>query len=300
VKTPHPSFTLYIFLDLPSSIAKMMESTIYASDVAKLSLSPGNCLNAPQLRIEEIRSPITSLGFLNLPREIRDEIYGLLFLAEGRIVYPSKSRAGSISEAINLLRTNKQIYSEAVEILYGQNMFQIRGDPAFKAPELLALLIFRKRKEERTNTLSDLCLARNHLRKLSIPSHGISLNQLKHLFSLLKYFPRLEHVQVIFLGRRGSNDMDIVNLCRLLRDRLPLVRTFVLGKRINYSQAEDISWMVSERPYRKWTTVVDDVDPPVPLSVKLPPLPKDGHVWINEVGETRQTKLMDAAQKIPE
>lgn len=130
-------------------------------------------------------------GFLNLPREIRDEIYGLFFLSDEKIVYPSRSRARSISEAINLLRANKQVYSEAVDILYGQNMFQIRGDPAFMAPELLNLLIFQRRKDtlrQQTSSLHTPCKARHFLKRLSIPSHGISLDRLKHLFSLLQYF----------------------------------------------------------------------------------------------------------------
>jgi hypothetical protein len=255
---------------------------------------------------ETISAP---LGFLDLPREIRDEIYSLLFLSENRIVYPSKARAGSISEAIQLLQMNRTIYSEVVEILYGHNMFQIRGDPAFMAPELLNLLIFQRRKEERPTPtvlrpslqnvgLNRVCLARHHLRKLSIPSHGISFNLLKHLFSLLKYFPKLEHIQVIYLAKRDLNDMDVVNVCRLLRDRLPLVRTFVLGKRISYSQAEDISWMVSERPYRKWTVVVDGGDDGHPR--RLRPGGKEGFIWSNEVDERRQAILLDAPQSIPE
>lgn len=255
---------------------------------------------------ETISAP---LGFLDLPREIRDEIYRLLYLSENRIVYPSKARAESISASINFLRANRKIYAEAVEILYAQNMFQIRGNPAFIAPELLNLLIFQRRKEERPTKhvlrpslqnvdLNQICLARHHLRKLSIPSHGISFNQLKHLFSLLKYFPKLEHIQVIYLARRDLNDMEVVNVCRLLRDRLPLVRTFVLGKRISYIQAEDISWMVAERPYRKWSVVVDESDDGNPSRLMLGG--KEGFLWSNEIGVRRQALLMNAPQRIPE
>jgi hypothetical protein len=45
-----------------------------------------------------------SIGFLDLQREIRDEIYNLLFLSDGPI-YPSKSRADAVKYC---LPSNKQ------------------------------------------------------------------------------------------------------------------------------------------------------------------------------------------------
>jgi len=267
--------------------------------LACLNLEPRANLKDSVETTLEVDEATSILSFLDLPREIRDEIYSLVFLSPNMPVYPSKARAGPISEAINLLRTNRQIYSEAVETLYGQNMFQIRGHPAYMAPDFLNLVIFRRRKDEMRAPLraagpDHVCLARHCLRKLSIPSHGISLDRLKHLFSLLKYFPKLEHVQVIYLGKRGLNDMEIVNVCRLLRDRLPLLKTFVLGKRISYAHAEDISWMVSERPYGKWESVDDGEVRRQVQEVG------DGHMWRNEQGENRRAKLFQAPQNIPE
>src|SRR4051794_35626315 len=128
-----------------------MDSVIHTSAVEYLNLHPSSDglkgSQAVEAIVEEITSPKASLGLLDLPREIRDEIYTILFLSENQIIYPSKSRAKYISEATGLLRANSKIYREVVEILYGQNMFQIRGDPAFMAPEFLNLLIFQTRKE---------------------------------------------------------------------------------------------------------------------------------------------------------
>ena len=250
---------------------------------------------AASAELTDVGSPLT---FVFLPREIRDQIYRLLFLARDRVIYPNQVRAGTVSEAINFLRTSHQVYSEAVLILYGQNTFQIRGDPAFKAPELLNNVIFQRKKEKlfsqeqyKRPPEDTVCLGRYHLKRLHIPSHGISLDRLKHLFSLLKYFPALRHVQVIYLGRRDLNDMEVVNVCRLLTDQLPLLKTFVLGKRISYAQADDISWMIEERKtgsiYRNWKSIgrAEGVI---------------GGLWEDEYGEVRRSTLMEAPQNLPE
>ena len=95
--------------------------------------------NVP-VRAEKVGSDV---NLLHLPREIRDHIFSLLFLSDGPI-YPSKDRA-RISEYLGLLRANRQIYSEVVDILYGRNTFQIRGTPPSKAPELLNVLSSQRR-----------------------------------------------------------------------------------------------------------------------------------------------------------
>ncbi|KAE8449606.1 hypothetical protein EG329_007936 [Mollisiaceae sp. DMI_Dod_QoI] len=226
---------------------------------------------------------------LELPREIRDQIYTLMFLSSGP-VYPSRDRAG-IADYLGLLRTNQHIYSEVVEILYGRNTFQIRGEPRWKAPELLNLLSSQRRDGFMHPSMwafhtNKICLARLHLKKLYIPSHNISLDRLKHLFSLLKCFPNLEYIRVVYIGSFGVKDMDVVNVCRLFRDRRPLVENFVLCKRIRYSEAEDISWMIWEMPSRNWTSIFD--------------VTNMRHMWKNEDGVLRQAVVVSAPQNIPE
>lgn len=253
-------------------------------------------MKTPQESKASIEETTITRSFLNFPREIRDEIYSLLFISDDRVVYPSKSRAKSISEAINFLRANKQIYSEAVTVLYSQNMFQIRGDPAFKAPELLNLLVFQRRKDllRQPPSASLVCRARLHLKKLSIPSHGISLDRLKHIFSLVQHFPMLEHIQVIYLGTRDTNDMEIVNICRLLQDRRPLLQSFFLGKRVSYFKAEDISWMVLERPYKKWVAVYPGEGGSESTRSR------QSKMWLSGLGDRREAVLVDAPQALPE
>jgi hypothetical protein len=239
----------------------------------------------------EVGAKQKSSGFLDLPLEIRDEIYSLIFVSIVPVC-PSKTRAESIAEAINLLRANHQVYAEAVEVLYGRNIFQIRGTPGYKAPELLNLLVFQQREDKPKwpapqRIPSQTCLARQYLRKISIPSHGISLVRLKQLFSLLKYFPKLEHVQVVYISQDAfRHEQDIFTACRLLRDRLPLIKNFLLYKRINYHEAEDVSWILQERPYRTWFGLSNE--------------PFEKHMWLNDHGVKRKAKIVKAPQNLLE
>jgi hypothetical protein len=232
---------------------------------------------------------IPSYGFLDFPREIRDLIYALMYISEEPI-YPSKERA-SVSSYMNMLQVSKQIYSEILPFLYGKNTFQIRGHPAYKCPEFLNLLYSQRRQgylrlPPRT-VMPELCLARHHLKRLNIPSHGISLDRVRHIFSLFKHFPNLEHIQVVYLGKRDLVDMDVINVCRLLKDRLPLLRNIILLKRINFGEAEDVSWTL-HRPYYKW----------IPSSER----PASEHCWISPdfPDLSHYAPVVSAPQRIPE
>lgn len=236
------------------------------------------------IQIEEILPPICK--FLNLPRELRDAIYKLICLSNENI-YPNHSRS-QIADHLGLFRTNHQIYSEIIPIFYSQNTFQIRGTPAWKIPEILNLLSSQKRAGFRSSLspLSPLCLARHHLKRLYFPSHNINIRALRHLFSLLKYFPNLEHLKVVYTDQSGVKDMDVVTVCRLFRDRRPFVR-LELWKRIRFAEAEDVSWMLWESPYRVWERVGSGEG-------LLPGM------WRDLRGVLRQARVVEAVQTIPE
>ena len=68
---------------------------------------------------------------LCLPREIRDQIYGYSLCAAIQVeIGPKRDLPLSVEEnpynvpSPGLLRTNRQIYSEAIEILYAKNIFE--------------------------------------------------------------------------------------------------------------------------------------------------------------------------------
>lgn len=80
--------------------------------------------------------------------------------------------------------------------------------------------------------------------------------------------------------------MDVAFYCRLLRDRCPWIRNFVLLKRFSYAEAEDISWMIRETPYKNWS--IDNKD----KSLK--------HMWRNQDGVLRQALVVKAPQDLSE
>jgi len=264
-----------------------MDLLIHPSDpVGRLSLEATKAKEVILL-VKEVQPPPR---FLDLPREIRDHIYCLMFLVHEN-VYPSKERAG-MAEYLSLLRTNRQIYSEAVEVLYGRNTFQIRSTPAQELLSFLNLLCSQRRDGFRQTpkgtivNYNKVCLARHTLKKLYIPSHSIGLERLKHLFSLLKHFPNLEDLRVVYSGVSWMKDMDVTFYCRLLRDRCPWIRNFILLRRISYAEAEDISWMIGERPYSNWS--IDNSCE----SLK--------HMWRNQNGVLRQAAVVKAPQNLLE
>jgi hypothetical protein len=259
--------------------------------LASLSLdhTPDQSLRASKDVSMSIGEVVPSYSFLDFPREIRELIYAIMFISEEPI-YPSRDRA-CVSPYVNMLRTNNQIYAEILPFLYGKNTFQIRGYPAYKCPEFLNLLYSQRRQGylglPARKVGPELCLARHHLKRLKIPSHGISLDGVRHLFSLLKHFPNLEHVQIVYLGKRDLVDMDVINVCRLLKDSRPLLKDITLLRRINFSEAEDLSWTM-HRPYYKW----------MPSSER----PTSEHCWSSPDFRdlSQRAKVVSAPQRIPE
>jgi hypothetical protein len=81
-------------------------------------------------------------------------------------------------------------------------------------------------------------------------------------------------------------DMEVAFSCRLLRDRCPWIRNFVLLRRISYTEAEDISWMIREQPYSNWSIDISD------KSLK--------HMWRNQNGVLRQAAVVKAPQNLLE
>lgn len=64
--------------------------------------------------------PSRKTGFLDLPAELRNEIYRLTFVAKGRFAL---SRPTNFSRSAAFLRTCRQVHQEASGILYGENEF---------------------------------------------------------------------------------------------------------------------------------------------------------------------------------
>jgi len=89
-------------------------------------------------RLKEATGFNKTFPFLSLPWEIRDEIYNYSFFATVTIpVTPITTSAADIPykpSTPGLMRANKQIYRESIDILYGKNMFvfSARSDVHFR------------------------------------------------------------------------------------------------------------------------------------------------------------------------
>jgi hypothetical protein len=64
---------------------------------------------------------------LSLPRELRDRIYTFALVSNSPFWWPGKAPESVLADhrnvSVNLLRANKQVYSEAADVLYAQNKF---------------------------------------------------------------------------------------------------------------------------------------------------------------------------------
>jgi hypothetical protein len=97
-------------------MSEVIHSHVALNSFSDLSLDLGKGKEDVTSYVEEVHS---NAKFLEIPREIRDHIYSLMFLSDEPI-YPSKDRS-SISEYLGILRTNHQIYSKSEVAQHGQH-----------------------------------------------------------------------------------------------------------------------------------------------------------------------------------
>jgi hypothetical protein len=159
-----------------------------------------------------VQNTITPAILLGLPREIRDQIYAVMFLRSSPIqpgieysrtpssVRKSIYKSVHLSKHLNLLRVSQQTYTECILVLYGRNKFEITcRSSAFL--ELVGCL----RRSDRRYSLRDairtpplepgqaVCLARYHLRRLYVNACSLTLPDLLHLVSYIDCFPNLKY-----------------------------------------------------------------------------------------------------------
>jgi hypothetical protein len=199
-------------------------------------------------QVQEVQPTIR---FMDLPTEIRDHIYSFMFVFKDP-VSPCRSK-NQILDYIGLLQTSRQIYFEAIQMLYGWNTFKTRERPIWTSEEFLNLLICQRRDGDLDLAqASQVCLARYHLKRLYFPSQNMTIHLLHDLFSLLKHFPKLEYLRVVYVGSPRMKDMDVISACRELNQNQRL-KEFVICKRISYTAAEVISWMLDDDAPRSWS-----------------------------------------------
>lgn len=102
-----------------------------------LQLSPDVAVTTPMAPLEAVKIPVqpkgrkssrkqtknaqkTQAGFLELPAELRNEIYRLVFVTDGRLNFGAPTNFG---RSAAFLRTCRQVHEESRSILYGENDF---------------------------------------------------------------------------------------------------------------------------------------------------------------------------------
>ncbi|USP74772.1 hypothetical protein yc1106_02046 [Curvularia clavata] len=110
--------------------ATMMEPSPSASRPARLRNPSQSALPTPttsHTHSHNARSDPSFSLLLSLPRELRDRVYVFALVSELPFWWPGKSPESELSDCDNvgvgLLRANKQVYRECVDILYSQNKF---------------------------------------------------------------------------------------------------------------------------------------------------------------------------------
>jgi hypothetical protein len=198
---------------------------------------------------EELERLKESTGFnkpfpiLRLPREIRDEIYTYSLRAAISVqTIPGKPFILTADNpfkppTLSLLRANKQIYHEAIEILYSKNIFKFQEPGQLFAFEEQIGFNSRKRVREiciwtRFPERDEVVLDPTHLLRSeydSVPSHWIAalkvcgLKKIVHLsieaemlfsnpFSLLSMPKDLQEFIKEFLGRVADDEVPRLSL----------------------------------------------------------------------------------------
>ncbi|CAG5142507.1 uncharacterized protein ALTATR162_LOCUS1165 [Alternaria atra] len=82
---------------------------------------------ASQAQTDEIQPDPSFSLLLSLPRELRDRVYVYALVSNIPFLWPATAPESYSNKPrnvnVNILRTNKQVYNEAVDILYSQNKF---------------------------------------------------------------------------------------------------------------------------------------------------------------------------------
>jgi hypothetical protein len=123
-------------------------------------------------------------SFLGLPKEIRDQIYTLMFLRLSKIL--ARSGLSGFSQYINLLRVSRQIYPECIIVLYGLKTFLIHcmfGGESQYFMRHVGCLQLRKGILAQSLERRQLCRAWFHLRRMSIMDAHTKPGRLEHLLA---------------------------------------------------------------------------------------------------------------------
>ena len=123
-----PERHVILNLDLGTLVQSAHSSANHSTSSKRLPKRPKtrrapslHCQPPPPAIAGSVSGDGAHAGFLDLPAEMRNEIYRLVFVADGRIDFGSPGKRFKRSAA--LLRTCRQVHEEGRTILYAENQF---------------------------------------------------------------------------------------------------------------------------------------------------------------------------------
>ncbi|KAI7539565.1 hypothetical protein KC331_g9682 [Hortaea werneckii] len=185
--------------------------------------------------------PSRKTGFLDLPAELRNEIYRLTFVAKGRFAL---SRPTNFSRSAAFLRTCRQVHQEASGILYGENefFFSRRSDRhgSFWQAEWSELGFKSIRKFLKTIGPANTAMIRHLSFQFEDATPCLNPDTMSHedrrfvhdeaLISILRHlgdYAQLQTLKLNFHGRRrveATDERFLAYLTRIKADTVDLVR----------------------------------------------------------------------------
>jgi len=223
------------------------KTSIY--DIEALPLISDSAVHVPV-------APSSNIGFLSIPRELRDLVYGYILLpGDGSV---------ALNSVTPLLLTSQQVYAEASELLWSIATFQITIDKNLKATQRLSKFIFLQERPKPRSAERLLernrCLGRHQIRSIQLFCYNLWAVELRGVVRLLQYLPALEKLRISLRESLSSvTDLQIYDVCRSLRHKVPSLKRIKLEIRLNdleggsptNTKVVDISWMLDNDPEKR-------------------------------------------------
>ncbi|KAK5124537.1 hypothetical protein LTR85_001754 [Meristemomyces frigidus] len=210
-----------------------------------LPVKTGNSRQTPRVekrrRTKQRHSNEPRAGFLDLPAELRNEIYRLTFVGDGRLNFANPT---TFSKSAAFLRTCSQVHDEARSILYAENDFffarRTSRYGSFWEDEWKELGFRSVRKFLKTIGPTNTGLIRNVSFQLEDAIPCLNPDKMSHedrrfvhddaLMSILRHlgdYAQLQTLKLNFHGRRRVESTDerfLTNLKRVKADSVEFVK----------------------------------------------------------------------------
>ncbi|TKA30332.1 hypothetical protein B0A50_02559 [Salinomyces thailandicus] len=208
--------------------------------------APAKPKGRKRARKEAVPTSREGAGFLDLPAELRNEIYRLAFVADGKF---NLARPTNFARSAAFLRTCRQVHEEARDILYGENEFlfvrRVDRHGSFWEDEWKEVGFKSIRKFVKTIGVENTSLIRHLSFQFEDATPCLNPDSMSHeerrfvhddgLMSILRHlgdYAQLQTLKLCFHGRRRvetSDDRFLAYLKRIRADTVELVK-FPIGR----------------------------------------------------------------------